>query len=140
MDLSDTEYSFPQHIVTTDLRPNLVIWNDTSKSITIIELTIAFETAFEHAPERKRLKYSNLERRCQRNGFNVKLITVEIGSRSFINTASSDSLYNVVRVNKKERKKLEMKVIRSCILRSYDIWCKKFGKTLFKVTIYILTL
>ena len=66
VDLPDTEYSFPQHIVTTDLRPDLVIWNDTSKSIIIIELTIAFETAFEHARERKRFKYSNLERRCQR--------------------------------------------------------------------------
>ena len=125
MDLPDTEYSFPQHIVTTDLRPGLVIWNDTSKSIIITELTIAFETAFEHAHERKRFKYSNLERRCQRNGFNAKLITVEVGSRGFINTASFDSLYNVVRVNKKERKELEMKVIRSCILRSYDFWCKR---------------
>ena len=45
-------YSFPQHIVTTDLRPDVVWWEDESRKICLLELTICFETSFAEAAER----------------------------------------------------------------------------------------
>ena len=42
VDLSDG-YSFPTHIAATDLRPNIVWWNDDQKTITLVELTVCFE-------------------------------------------------------------------------------------------------
>ena len=53
-------YNFPQHIVLTDLRPDIVWWDDNQKVIFILELTIAFETSFQSASKRKRIKYEPL--------------------------------------------------------------------------------
>ena len=38
---------FPLHIVPTDLRPDLVWWDDKHRSLTMAELTVCFETNFE---------------------------------------------------------------------------------------------
>ena len=53
------EYNFPQHIVATDLRPDIVWWNDNARSLHAVELTVPFETSFEKAIERKTLKYED---------------------------------------------------------------------------------
>ena len=47
------EYAFPTHIVSTDLRPDIVWWDDQQKSLMLIELTISYETNFDDAAERK---------------------------------------------------------------------------------------
>ena len=39
VDLSDG-YSFPTHIAATDLRPDIVWWNDDQKILTLVELTV----------------------------------------------------------------------------------------------------
>ena len=46
-------YSFPHHIVATDLRPDIVWWNDSVKKILLIELTICFESSFQQAAAAK---------------------------------------------------------------------------------------
>ena len=55
-------YSFPTHIVQADLQPDIVLWDDTNKSLTLIELTILFETGltFEAAQQRKENKYLDI--------------------------------------------------------------------------------
>ena len=55
-DISDT-YEFPHHIIPTDLRPDLVWWDEAHKSITLVELTVCFETNFDR---RKTAKYLHL--------------------------------------------------------------------------------
>ena len=44
-------YAFPQHIVSTDLQPDIVCWDSSLKKIFLIELTVCFETSFQHAAE-----------------------------------------------------------------------------------------
>ena len=39
VDLSDG-YSFPIHIAATDLRPDIVWWNDDQKTIILVKLTV----------------------------------------------------------------------------------------------------
>ena len=53
VDLSDG-YLFPTHITATDLRPDIVWWNDDQKTITLVELTVCFETSYEAAITRKK--------------------------------------------------------------------------------------
>ena len=50
-----SNYCFPQHIVSTDLRQDIVWWNDVACRIVIVELTVPFETSFEAAHECKEL-------------------------------------------------------------------------------------
>ena len=46
-DLPNQPYSFPQHVVCTDSRPNIVVWD--RSGITIIELTVPFELCVDSA-------------------------------------------------------------------------------------------
>ena len=58
-DLGDN-YSFPTHIVPTDLWPDIVWWNDVKKTIVLVELTIPFDTSMDGTSERKQAKYDHL--------------------------------------------------------------------------------
>ena len=41
-----TNYTFPQHITSTTLRPDIVLWDDTKRQLLLLELTVCFETSF----------------------------------------------------------------------------------------------
>ena len=58
-DLSD--YQFPHHIVPTSLRPDIVWCDDRKKKLSLLELTICFETSFDEAAEYKQAKYEELQ-------------------------------------------------------------------------------
>ena len=42
--LPGSSYQYPQHIGCTDARPDIVVWDDTLKHISLIELSVCFET------------------------------------------------------------------------------------------------
>ena len=65
----------------TDLRPDILWWDDLKKVIVMVELTIPFDTVLEGARERKEAKYDYLRVTAVRNGYRASLITLEIGSR-----------------------------------------------------------
>ena len=65
----------------TDLRPDILWWDDLKKVIVMVELTIPFDTVLEGARERKEAKYDHLKVTAVRNGYRASLITLEIGSR-----------------------------------------------------------
>ena len=50
-------YTFPSHIFPTDLRPDIALWDDTTKSVTLIKLTVCLEYCFEDVRERKEITY-----------------------------------------------------------------------------------
>ena len=123
-DLPDQRYSFPQDVATTDSRPDMVVWSD--QSITLIELTIPFESGMEAAALRKKEKYADLLARCTASNRVSKLITLEIGSRGFLNASSFDHLYHCLKPSKQqERRVTEKDIIKKCIVHSHDIWCRR---------------
>ena len=77
-------YAFPQHVVATDLRHDIVWRDDTAKKILLIELTVCFESSFKHAAERKTAKYLDVLSRVRPPGYIWQLITLEVGSRGII--------------------------------------------------------
>ena len=79
-DISDT-YVFPHHIIPTDLRPDLVCWDEAHKSITLVELAVCFKTDFEEAARRKTAKYLHLVEQAKARGYRSELITLQVGSR-----------------------------------------------------------
>ena len=42
-------YQYPLQLTTPDLRPDIVTWPNNPKEVTLIELTVCFETTFEAA-------------------------------------------------------------------------------------------
>ncbi len=51
---------FPLEIAATTLRPDLVLWSPSLKSVYITELTVLWEDSAEEAYERKKLRYTEL--------------------------------------------------------------------------------
>ena len=96
------EYSFPQHIVATDLHPDIVWWDDTARSMNVVELTVPFETSFVEVAERKSVKYVNLVQQARVSGYAAKLITLEVGSRGVINMSGFVQLKEELNITKKK--------------------------------------
>ena len=55
--------------------------------------------------------------------FNVKLITLEVGSRGLINTTRFSEFGAVLGVSHKGISQLFANIIRTTVLESYKIWC-----------------
>ena len=82
VDLDSEFYRFPQHIVQTNMRPDIVWWSDESRELRLFELTISYESLEEDSRICKQAKYQELvEGGCEK-GYDTELITLEVGSRS----------------------------------------------------------
>ena len=121
-DLPDAEYHFPNHIAITDLRPDIVIWDNEQKRVVLIELTICFETVVEDAKARKTLKYTNLLEEAQQNGYQSSIITLEVGSRGVLEIKGLDRLKKLIPVNRKEWQCFLVKISQTVIKESHRIW------------------
>ena len=84
-DLPAYDYTFPACIAPTDLRPDVVLWSPAQKFAVLMELTVCHETNFEDAHRRKANKYEDLVETGRRNGYDTSTVTLEIGSRGFLN-------------------------------------------------------
>ena len=121
-DLPNLSFCFPQDIALTDQRPDMVIWS--SSTMCLIELTIPYETNIGHATARKIDRYRELKTACSRT-HRTQVITLEVGSRGFINTDGFQDLYRLLKPKASERRSFECDVIGRTITGSYNIWCKR---------------
>lgn len=74
---------FPEVILTTNQRPDMVLWSLSTKQVLVIELTVPWEERIEEAHERKFLKYSDLQADCKAKGWKSHCFPVEVGCRGF---------------------------------------------------------
>ena len=126
MDLPNHPYCFSASFASTDSRPDLVIRSKEKASIYLVELTVPFETTIEDAAMRKRERYSELLQECSKMAKVAKLITVEVGSRGLINLKSFQNLYSALEAPPaKDCHKLEAEVVKTTLLHSHLIWCKR---------------
>ncbi len=56
----EQQLKFPNHIVTTTLRPDVVLLSESTKQVVLLELTVPWEDRLEEAFERKLAKYEGL--------------------------------------------------------------------------------
>ena len=131
-DLPGSAYHYPQHISCTDARPDIVVWDDIARSISLIELTICFETNFEVARERKVSRYTDLVEEAEQCGYLVEeaeqcgykceLITVEVGSRGVVEVERMGHLKSLMNVAKREWATFLVKVAETAMKESHKIW------------------
>ncbi|KAI8488878.1 hypothetical protein Bbelb_333960 [Branchiostoma belcheri] len=72
----DGEGGFPQEIALTLLRPDIVIWSESSREVVFGELSVPWEGNIEEAYERKLTRYAELEAVCRDKGWRVPTIRV----------------------------------------------------------------
>ena len=123
-DLGDN-YSFPTHIVPTDLRPDIVWWNDAEKTVVLVELTIPFDTLMDSAHERKQAKYDHLLTAAKQKGFHASLITLEIGARGMPHAPGVRALQEALKLPRSAFSKLLTNVVRAAIVGSFSVWVQR---------------
>ena len=120
-DLPGSPYTFPPMIASTDLRPDIVVWSDKQCTVVLAELTICYETNFVNAQQRKSAKYHDLLESCSAN-YSTTLITLEVGSRGFINISGFKVLLNHFLHKKRDTLGLLKEISREAITQSHKIW------------------
>ena len=118
-------YCFPLHIAATDLRPDMVWWDDSQKQLWLAELTVCFETSFEEARERKEVKvrWTCVNNR-ERAGYNTTLITLEIGSWGIAHLPGFTTLAHVA-ISQRDLSSLLHERYQAVITGSHKIWCTR---------------
>ena len=79
----DTQLKMPEHIVQTNLRPDIVLYSNMSKQVLMVELTVPWEDRIGLANELKRTKYEDCRQKCLQNSWRCEVWPVEIGARGF---------------------------------------------------------
>ena len=119
----------PVDIVVTNQKPDMVII-DNLGNVTLMELTVPFETNIIQAAERKSQRYEGLLSEINSNGHSAELITIEIGSRGLICSANADKLFKltkkVKKVSRKEFRVFKNEVTKVALIASYIIFYAKF--------------
>ncbi|KAL7867202.1 hypothetical protein AOLI_G00150160 [Acnodon oligacanthus] len=75
---------FPPEIAAATLRPDLVLWSPSLKSVYITELTVPWENSAEEVYKRKKLCHTELAADAQQRGWNAKVYLFEVGCRGFV--------------------------------------------------------
>ena len=126
-DLPNTNYDFPSAAASTDLRPDLVMWSDSQQVMVLTELTVCFETNFVEASQRKKSKYQDLLEACMASGYTTELVSLEVGSRGFVNLPGFKRLFRFFSMSKKDKLTIIRRVSREALIQSHRIWtsCNK---------------
>ncbi|KAK7919076.1 hypothetical protein WMY93_010360 [Mugilogobius chulae] len=80
----EKQLKFPSHITKTSLRPDIVLFSDSTKQVVMLELTVPWEDRLEEAFERKLTKYEQLTESCQGAGWKARCLPIEVGCRGFV--------------------------------------------------------
>ena len=132
-DLGDN-YTFPTHIVPTDLQRDIVWWNNVEKTVALVELTILFDTLMDSAHERKQAKYDHLLTAAK----HASLITLEIGARGMPHAPGVRALQEALKLPRSAFCKLLTNVVRAAIVGSFSVWVQRNKLNLFfRYTVHV---
>ena len=81
--------------------------------------------SFDHAEERKKIKYEDLVCRAKLSGYKAHVISLEVGSRGLINWKGFSQLKDEFHINKKDLNSQLVRVSQILITESYKIWCRR---------------
>ena len=86
--------------MSANLRPDFVCWDDETRKLCLLELTVFFETSFEEAAQLKKIRYADIVNQARLSHYISKLITVEVGARGIVNMEVLKQLQDELNNNK----------------------------------------
>lgn len=114
----------PQEIVSTNLRPDLVLWSTSQQRVYFIELTVPWEDSVEEAYERKKLKYADLAAEAEQRGWKARVCPVEVGCRGFI-ARSTLSLLGELGISGRSLQQVINQLSEEALKGSQWIWLRR---------------
>ena len=115
---------FPNHIVVTKLRPDIVVFSNKSRAVILIELTCPREENFEDSHARKLDSYAELQLLCKRNGWKPHLFAVEVGARGYAAKSLGYCLRRLGLTNRDSRG-VGQRAADAALRSSFRIWLKR---------------
>ena len=119
------EYLFPSHIAPTDLHPDIIWWDDTSRTITLIELTVCFESCFDDAKQRKEDRYADLLHALRRAQYKACLVMLEVGSQGLLHMPGFVQLKEQLHLDTKTFQSMLIQISSVAVAASFKVWCTR---------------
>nr|XP_061825268.1 uncharacterized protein LOC133612115 [Nerophis lumbriciformis] len=123
----DRQLKFPQEITTTLLRPDIVLWSTSTKTVIMVELTVPWEEGMEAAFERKRDEYLELASECAQAGWRPFTYPVEVGCRGYTG-ASTQRLLKSLGIKGSNLKKALKALGEEAEQGSFWLWLRRNDK------------
>ena len=123
-----THYSIPHEVAITSSRPDIVILSRSRKTCVLVELTVPMEDKAVDAALYKTRKYQHLCNDIVSNGWNCKLLTVEIGCRGNL-TSSLHTALRVLGFTNRESKSIKQAAASTASRCSYFIYLRRKSAT-----------
>ena len=115
--------TIPSAIIPTQEKPDIYVVKSVKRHMTIIELTVPFETNISKARQRKLDRYAALVADINKTKYNVDLICLEVGSRGLINKDNKSQIRQIASlVGEKRTRSLWRDISRIALLSSYAIF------------------
>ncbi len=120
----DQQLKFPHEVATTSLRPDIVLWSISARTVIMAELTVPWEEGMEAAFERKKEKYSELSAACTEAGWKASTYPVEVGCRGFIGK-SAQQLLKVLGIRGSRQRKALREMAGEAEQGSFWLWLRR---------------
>ena len=131
-DLGD-KLVFPSFIAITRLRPDIVLFSTSIKTVIILELTCPCEENMEEWHQKKFFKYDPLTTSIRYSGWTVYFFAVEVGARGYCSTSLKSCLLHLGL-----SRKLVQPILKSLSLASlkasFQIWEGRDSKEWIPIT------
>ena len=118
---------FPEHISTTSLRPDMVLFSTKTKQVILWELTVPWEENMELAYERKMEKYQDLVDDCKRRGWKASCYPIEVGVRGFAGKSLNQAL-NKMGISGLKKRRAVQTILDMAVKSSKWIWICRGNK------------
>ena len=121
--------TLPPNIAVTSSRPDIVIIDNSTRTVYLFELTVCFENQnnFEAANLRKRERYAGLAEDIRARGFKCCNIPFEVGSRGHLTVSNRASLATMHSICKPKTKfsQFMKNISKISLLCSYSIFLSR---------------
>ena len=111
-------------VTNTPLRPDIVVYSDSLKTVYLIELTCGDESNFESQRARKESRYEQLLADISAAGWTAQLFTVEVGCMGLYHH-TLPHLFNFFNIPRHRKKKALDEVAVIALRCSYTIWLSR---------------
>ena len=125
VDLPVLPYVLPNVISNSSPRPEIILWCQKAKEMSLLELTVCFEENFTTPSEYKKNKYSNLVSACKQAVWSAHLHTLQVGSRGLVDCSSIEPILWFLKFSKPSSNFLFRKMCTISIGTSFAIWCQR---------------
>lgn len=116
-------------LVSTQQRPDIVIWNTEEKVGIVLELTVPWEENIKDAEHRKHIRYEELIETCEESGWHTEYHHLAIGARGFIGRTLINLLKHRFRFTPTELRQVTTEAQQTVEKASLWIWLKREDST-----------